>query len=111
MTTASVRTGRSHLTGRLITDYSTPAEVVSGANGEFDAPAPEPAGGVVASVRARSTNVSALGAFASMGAAALCLAFSPQVGSDTFTPKLAIILLFGAAVSYTHLDVYKRQQM
>jgi hypothetical protein len=70
--------------------------VVSGANGEFDAPAPEPAGGVVASVRARSTNVSALGAFASMGAAALCLAFSPQVGSDTFTPKLAIILLFGA---------------
>jgi hypothetical protein len=31
-----------------------------------------------------------------MGAAALCLAFSPQLSSDTFTPKFAVLLLFGA---------------
>ena len=46
--------------------------------------------------RVRSSNVSGLGAFAAIGAAALCLAFSPKVSSDTFTPKFAVVLLFAA---------------
>jgi hypothetical protein len=34
--------------------------------------------------------------FAAVGAAALCLAFSPSVNSSTFTPKFAVLLLFAA---------------
>ena len=37
-----------------------------------------------------------LGLFAAVGAAALCLAFSPKVNSVTFTPKFAVLLLFAA---------------
>jgi hypothetical protein len=40
--------------------------------------------------------VSGLGVFAAVGAAALCLAFSPRVNSVTFTPKFAVVLLFAA---------------
>ena len=34
--------------------------------------------------------------FAALGAAVLCLAFSPKVNSETFTPKFAVVLLFAA---------------
>ena len=40
--------------------------------------------------------MSGLGAFAAIGAAVLCLAFSPKVSSETFTPKFAVVLLFAA---------------
>ena len=40
--------------------------------------------------------MSGLGAFAAVGAAVLCLAFSPKVNSETFTPKFAVLLLFAA---------------
>jgi hypothetical protein len=40
--------------------------------------------------------VSGLGVFASVGAATLCLAFSPKVNSVTFTPKYAVLLIFAA---------------
>jgi O-antigen ligase len=40
--------------------------------------------------------VSGLGAFAAIGAAVMCLAFSPKVSSATFTPKFAVLLLFAA---------------
>jgi len=40
--------------------------------------------------------VSGLGAFAAFGAAALCLAFSSKVNSESFTPKFAVALLFAA---------------
>ena len=43
-----------------------------------------------------SDGVSGLGVFAAIGAAALCLAFSPKVNSATFTPKFAVLLLFAA---------------
>lgn len=85
------------MTGRLITDYSSPAEVVGGANLEFRATDEFATSFRVAQSRSRSTSVSCLGAFAAFGAAVLCLAFSPQVSSDTFTPKFAILLLFAAA--------------
>jgi O-antigen ligase len=84
------------LTGRLITDHSTPEEVVGGAN------APEPASELEVphsqrpAQHARASSVSALGAFAGLGAAVLCLAFSPKVSSQTFTPKFAVVLLFAA---------------
>jgi len=39
---------------------------------------------------------SGLGLFAAIGAAALCVAFSPKVNSATFTPKYAIVLVFAA---------------
>jgi hypothetical protein len=94
--TASVKTGRSHLTGRLITDHSSPAEDVRGANDEFSAPEAGTTTLDGGPSHLRSTSVSGLGAFASVGAALLCLAFSPQVNSDTFTPKFAILLLFAA---------------
>ena len=44
----------------------------------------------------RFGGVSGLGVFAAVGAAALCLAFSPKVNSVTFTPKVAVLLLFAA---------------
>jgi len=44
----------------------------------------------------RFGGVSYLGVFAAIGAAALCLAFSPKVNSVTFTPKFAVVLLFAA---------------
>ena len=44
----------------------------------------------------RFGGVSGLGLFAAVGAAALCLAFSPKVNSVTFTPKFAVVLLFAA---------------
>ncbi len=44
----------------------------------------------------RFGGVSGLGVFAAVGAAALCLAFSPKVNSVTFTPKFAVVLLFAA---------------
>ena len=44
----------------------------------------------------RPSNVSGLGAFAAIGAALLCFAFSPKVSSATFTPKFAVMLLFAA---------------
>ncbi len=40
--------------------------------------------------------MSGLGAFAAVGSAVLCLAFSPKVSSATFTPKFAVVLLFAA---------------
>jgi len=40
--------------------------------------------------------VSYLGVFAAIGVAALCLAVSPEVNSVTFTPKVAVLLLFAA---------------
>jgi hypothetical protein len=40
--------------------------------------------------------VSGLGAFAAIGAALLCFAYSPKVSSATFTPKFAVMLLFAA---------------
>jgi hypothetical protein len=48
------------------------------------------------SLEVRSSNVSGLGAFAAIGAALLCLACSTKVSSDTFTPKVAVLLLFAA---------------
>ncbi len=51
----------------------------------------------------RTDGVSYLGVFAAVGAAALCLAFSPKVNSVTFTPKYAVLLLF-AAVGIVPLD-------
>jgi hypothetical protein len=44
----------------------------------------------------RFGGVSYLGVFAGVGAAALCLVFSPKVNSVTFTPKFAVLLLFAA---------------
>jgi hypothetical protein len=44
----------------------------------------------------RFGGVSGLGVFAAIGAAVLCLAFSPKVNSVTFTPKFAVVLLFAA---------------
>jgi hypothetical protein len=44
----------------------------------------------------RFGGVSGLGAFAAVGAALLCLAFSPKVDSVTFTPKYAVLLIFAA---------------
>jgi hypothetical protein len=44
----------------------------------------------------RFGGVSGLGVFAAVGAAAICLAFSPKVNSVTFTPKFAVVLLFAA---------------
>lgn len=44
----------------------------------------------------RFSGVSYLGVFAAIGAAALCLGFSPKVNSVTFTPKFAVLLLFAA---------------
>jgi hypothetical protein len=96
MTTASVKTGRSHLTGRLITDHSSPVEDVGGDNDVFGAPEPETQGSRTALFGVRISSVSGLGAFASFGVAALCLAFSPKVSSGTFTPKFAVLLLFAA---------------
>src|ERR1035441_2454972 len=96
MMTASVKTGSSHLMGRLITDHSSPVEDVGGDNDGFGAPGPEVQGSRPALFGVRTSSVSGLGAFASFGVAALCLAFSPKVSSGTFTPKFAVLLLFAA---------------
>src|ERR1017187_7967347 len=96
MTTASVMTGRSHLTGRLITDHSSPEEAVSGANDVVAAPGTEIPGSRGAPPPDHFGGASGLGVFAAVGAAALCLAFSPKVNSVTFTPKVAVLLLFAA---------------
>ena len=96
MTTAIVRRGRSHLTGRAITDHSSSPDDISGANGAASAPTGEKSGLPGLSFGLRSSDVSGLGAFAAIGAALLCLAFSPKVNSETFTPKFAVMLLFAA---------------
>jgi len=82
------------LTGRLITDHSSPEEAVSGANDVVAAPGTEMPGLSGSPLRDHFGGVSGLGVFAAVGAAALCLAFSPKVNSVTFTPKAAVLLLF-----------------
>ena len=84
------------MTGRAITDHSSPPDDVGGANPVVLAPGSDALGSRGAVLRARSTSVSGLGAFAAFGAAALCLAFSSKVNSESFTPKFAVALLFAA---------------
>jgi hypothetical protein len=84
------------LTGRLITDHSSPEEAVGGANDVVVASEPELPGSRGLPKQGRFGGVSGLGVFAAVGAAALCLAFSPKVNSVTFTPKFAVLLLFAA---------------
>jgi hypothetical protein len=84
------------LTGRLITDHSSPEEAVSGANDVVVAPGTEIPGSRGSPPRDHFGGASGLGVFAAVGAAALCLAFSPKVNSVTFTPKVAVLLLFAA---------------
>ena len=69
MTTASVKTGRSHLTGRLITDHSSPEEAVSGANDPSAVTGPETSGSRGLQTPDRFGGVSGLGVFAAVGAA------------------------------------------
>jgi hypothetical protein len=83
------------LTGRLITDHSSPEQAVGGANDVVVGPEPEWPGSR-GLPQERFGGVSGLGVFAAVGAAALCLAFSPKVNSVTFTPKFAVLLLFAA---------------
>ena len=78
MTTASVKTGRSHLTGLPIAYYSTPVEEASGANDESAAGEAATEDSASTFMGRRSSNVSGLGAFAGIGAAGLCLAFRPR---------------------------------
>ena len=84
------------MTGRLITDHSSPEEAVSGANDPSAVTGPETSGSRGLQTPDRFGGVSGLGVFAAVGAAALCLAFSPKVNSVTFTPKFAVLLLFVA---------------
>jgi hypothetical protein len=84
------------LIGRLITDHSTPEEGVGGDNDTGDALGVELPGTRGPSRQDRFGGVSGLGAFAAIGAAALCFVFSPKVNSVTFTPKFAVLLLFAA---------------
>jgi hypothetical protein len=84
------------LTGRLITDHSSPEVAVGGANDVVAAAEPDLPGSRGLQQRERFGGVSGLGVFAAVGAAALCLAFSPKVSSVTFTPKFAVLLLFAA---------------
>ncbi len=84
------------MTGRAITDYSSPADVIGGANGVFPDLEPETPSASASQPQVRTGGVTGLGVFAAVGAAALCLAFSPKVNSSTFTPKFAVLLLFAA---------------
>jgi hypothetical protein len=84
------------LTGRLITDHSSPEEAVGGANHFVAIPGSEIPESRGLPPKDRFGGVSGLGVFAAVGAAALCLAFSPKVNSVTFTPKFAVVLLFAA---------------
>ena len=84
------------MTGRLITDYSSPEVAVAGAKEVTVAPEPELSELREPPPQDRFGGVSYLGLFAAVGAAALCLAFSPKVNSVTFTPKFAVLLLFAA---------------
>ena len=84
------------MTGRLITDHSSPEEALGGANDVVAATEPEFPGSCGLPQQERFGGVSSLGVFAAAGAAALCLAFSPKVNSVTFTPKFAVLLLFAA---------------
>ncbi len=60
------------------------------------APGPERPGSLGLPPEDRFGGVSYLGVFAGVGAAVLCLVFSPKVYSVTFTPKFAVLLLFAA---------------
>jgi hypothetical protein len=82
------------LTGRLITDHSTSPEAIGGANTLLATPEAELPATRAGLTQDRFVGVTALGVFSAIGAAALCLAFSPKVNSVTFTPKLAVLLLF-----------------
>ena len=84
------------MTGRLITDHSSPEEAGSGANDLVGVPGNEISGSRGSPPQDRFGGVSGLGVFATVGAAVLCLAFSPKVNSVTFTPKFAVLLLFAA---------------
>jgi hypothetical protein len=84
------------LTGRLITDHSSPEVAVGGANDVVVAAEPELPGSRGLPQGEWFGGASGLGVFAALGAAALCLAFSPKVNSVTFTPKFAVLLLFAA---------------
>ena len=84
------------MTGRLITDHSSSEDTVGGAIGTDPGPVLEAPGLFGASLGVRSSGVSGLGAFAAIGAALLCLAFSTKMSSETFTPKFAVLLLFAA---------------
>ncbi|MGO9794453.1 MAG: hypothetical protein ACLP8S_34500, partial [Solirubrobacteraceae bacterium] len=84
------------MTGRLITDHSSPEEAVSGANDAVAEPGPEIPGSRGLPPQEPFGGVSGLGVFAAVGAVALCFAFSPKVNSVTFTPKFAVVLLFAA---------------
>jgi hypothetical protein len=84
------------LTGRLITDHSSSQVALGGANDALATQEPELSEASESSPQDRFGGVSCLGVFAAIGAAALCLAFSPKVNSVTFTPKFAVLLLFAA---------------
>lgn len=95
MTTARVRTGRRALTGRIITDYSTADQMVTGANGR-STDLQEGLGTPPTVPEPRGSSVSGPGAFAVFGAVLIIIAISPHVNSQTFTPKFAVLLLFAA---------------
>ncbi|MGP8151226.1 MAG: hypothetical protein ACLPXU_11145, partial [Acidimicrobiales bacterium] len=84
------------MTGRIITDHSSRVEVVTGANNDLVTPEVVTARSLEVPAAARQGSVTGLGAFAAVGAAVLCLAFSSKVSSETFTPKFAVLLLFAA---------------
>jgi hypothetical protein len=84
------------LTGRLITDYSSPQVAIGGANDVPATPEPELSESRELPAEDLLGGATYLGVFAAIDAAALCLAFSPKVNSVTFTPKLAVLLLFAA---------------
>ena len=84
------------MTGRFITDHSSPPDDIGGANGATVEAAPGTTGLFGSFPRVRSSNVSGLGVFAAIGSAVLCLAFSLKVSSGTFTPKFAVVLIFAA---------------
>jgi hypothetical protein len=84
------------LTGRLITDHSSPEEAASGANDVVAVPGAEMLESRGLPSQDRFGGVSGLGVFAAVGAAAICLAISPKVNSVTFTPKFAVVFLFAA---------------
>jgi len=69
---------------------------MGGDNPEAVADLPEPASSPTPRSPARLGSASGLGAFAAIGAALLCLAFSPKANSVTFVPKFAVLLLFAA---------------
>jgi hypothetical protein len=84
------------LTGRLITDHSSSQVAVGGANDVVVTSEPELSESREPSPQDRFGGVSYLGVFAAVGAAALCVAFSPKESSVTFVPKFVVLLLFAA---------------